>query len=119
MKFLADENVPQELIDILLQNQIDIISIRPAHSGISEEDVVKPSNLDNRTIISFDKGFGKLIFQKSIQPEYRLILLRDYPVEPKLIAGTFIRVFEKASTEYFENSILVVEKDFIKHRRFQ
>ncbi len=118
MRFLADENVPQELIDTPLQNQIDILSVRPGYSGITDEEVVNLSNVEERTIISFDKGFGKLIFQKGISPKNGLILIRDYPVEPKLIANSLIEVFKKSNAEYFENSILVLERDFIKQRKF-
>lgn len=118
MKFLADENVPQELIDVLLQNHIDILSVRPTHSGISDEEVVILSNTEKRTIISFDKDFGKLIFQKGIKPKEGIILIRDNPVNPKLIAETLIKFFEQALAEHFKNSIIVIEKVFLKRREF-
>jgi len=118
MKFLADENVPQELVDILLQNHIDIISVRPAYSGISDEEVVNLSNTEKRTIISFDKDFGKLIFQEGIKPKDGIIFIRDNPVDPKSIADTLIKFFEHSLIEHFENSIIVMEKVFIKRRKF-
>jgi predicted nuclease of predicted toxin-antitoxin system len=116
MKFLADENVPQELIDILLQNNIDVISVRPEHSGISDEADVELSNTESRTIISFDKDFGKLIFHKKIKPAEGIIFIRDNPVDPKAVADTLIKLFKY--TESFKNSIIVIENVFIKRREF-
>src|SRR5260221_6588050 len=118
MKFLADENIPQELIEILKENEIDIVSIRPIHSGISDEEVIGLANSESRTIITADKGFGKLIFQKGIAPNCGLILIRENPVVPEAIAVNLLTIIKSTDTKYFERSILVLDKDFIKRRNF-
>jgi len=118
MRFLADENIPQELIDILTKNNVDIVSIRPKYSGISDEKVVELSNSENRTIITADKGFGKLIFQKGIIPTLGLILIRENPVKPDAVADNLLTIVKNADAKYFERSILVLDSDFIKRRNF-
>ncbi|MBS1487751.1 MAG: DUF5615 family PIN-like protein [Bacteroidetes bacterium] len=119
MKFLADENVPQELVDLLLQNKIDIIGIRPAHSGSSDEEVIRLANRTQRAIITFDKGFGKLIFQHGIYPTKGLVFLRENPIDPPTMAKNILKIVENSSPVYLDGALLVVEKDFIKRRKFK
>lgn len=85
MKFLANENLPLATILKLKASGWDVLSISLDSPSITDEEVMKIAIEENRTIITFDRDYGTLIYQYGYRPPARVIYLRlqDFtPEEP-------------------------------------
>ncbi len=63
MKFLANENFPQASVLALKEKGHDIISIGVDFMGITDIEVIQISNLEHRTILTFEADYGALDIQ--------------------------------------------------------
>ena len=111
MKFIADENIPQEVIDTLKSQEIDIISIFDIKAGLSDEEVLTFSRKEKRTLITFDKDFGEMIFRKKMKNE-GVIFLRLHPQSPEEITQLLKKIFQMKID--FTTSFCVVEKERLR-----
>ncbi len=76
MTFLADENIPYEVIKRLREEGVEIISVLEEFRGMSDERIMNISSGQRLTIITFDKDFGYLVFKRGIGAPYGVTLLR-------------------------------------------
>ena len=93
VKFVANENFPLPSVRRLRELGYDIISISEEDSGISDESVIAGAIESNRTILTFDKDYGELIFRKRYKPQAGVVFLRiDHfqPTEPAEILHTLL-----------------------------
>jgi predicted nuclease of predicted toxin-antitoxin system len=85
VKFLANENFPLPSIHKLRELGYDVISIGETAPSISDEDVMSLAIETQRTILTFDKDYGELIFKYGYKPPAGVIFLRIQhflPAEP-------------------------------------
>ncbi|MBI3500330.1 MAG: DUF5615 family PIN-like protein [Bacteroidetes bacterium] len=79
MKLLANENFPLDSILYLRKKGYDIKAIGTDFSGITDKEIIAIAEKENRTIITFDKDYGELIFKFGNKPASGVIYLRlDY-----------------------------------------
>jgi len=110
-RFIADENVPKESVDLLKKNGIDIVSVTDFAFGISDEAILDLAYKNARIVITFDKDFGQLIFKQKRKTK-GLILLRFTPQSPQHIAKRIQQVL--ATNIKMENHVTTVKKDTIR-----
>jgi predicted nuclease of predicted toxin-antitoxin system len=87
IKLLANENFPYQSIKKLRSNGFDVFSISDNHSGISDKEVMEIANKEDRTILTFDRDYGELIFKHGYRPKQGIIYFRwDFfaPDEPAI-----------------------------------
>jgi predicted nuclease of predicted toxin-antitoxin system len=60
MQFIADENVPRQVLNRLRTSGYDVVSIQETLSGISDRDVLKVAESQHRILITADRDFGEL-----------------------------------------------------------
>ena len=60
MKFLADESVEKPVVDRLRNQGFDVMYIGEKTPCISDEDVLRLANNEDRVLITNDKDFGFL-----------------------------------------------------------
>jgi len=94
MKFLANENLFEPIIEYLKVLGHDVLSIREAGlSGITDDEVYKLACKDNRVIITMDKDFSR-IFRFPPEKCGGIIVVKIY----KRTVEETLRIFKK----YFE-----------------
>jgi predicted nuclease of predicted toxin-antitoxin system len=76
LKFLANENFPMDSVVLLRNLGYDIISVGTEFSGITDKEVLDVAKEQERTIITFDRDYGELIFKHNFRPEQGVIYLR-------------------------------------------
>lgn len=111
MKFLADENIPLEVVFALKQEGIDLISLSELRPRLKDEDVLKLANKKGRVLITFDTDFGELIFKQQLA-SHGVILLRIHPQTVSYILSLLNKAL--AMKIEFEKSFCVVEADRIR-----
>lgn len=112
MKFLANENFPFHSIVYLQSKGFDIKGVGIDFQGISDKEVIALAEKEQRTILTFDRDYGELIFKYGNKPTQGVIFLRlkKYkPIEPGKIVETIVslenfKTFKKLSV--FDGEIL-------------
>ena len=88
MKFLANENFPLPSVHVLRELGYDINAITETTPSISDREVMAIATETDRTILTFDKDYGELIFKYGYKPSAGVIFLRlehFLPNEPGVI----------------------------------
>lgn len=76
MKILANENIPIDSINYLIEKRIDIKSVALESFGITDLEVINFAISEERIIITFDRDYGELIFKYKVKPKQGIIYLR-------------------------------------------
>jgi len=118
MKFLANEIFPLSSIRILKEAGSDIIGVGIEFQGVSDEEVIGHATSENRTILTFDRDYGELIFQKGLRPNAGVIFLRwdsFHPDDP----GKYLVELIRSKTIQFEKMLTVIGEKTIRQRRIE
>jgi predicted nuclease of predicted toxin-antitoxin system len=117
MKLLANENFPLTSVKIIEKAGFDIIYIGQDFTGILDSEIIDLAIKEERTIITFDKDYGELIFKKGYRPPAGVIYLRwdDFqPHEP----GDYLVDLLKSKDIQYERMLTVISKNNIRQRKF-
>ena len=69
MKLLANENFPLKSILYLRSKGFDISSIGTDNPSIQDHEVMTIAIEEDRTILTFDRDYGELIFKQNYKPQ--------------------------------------------------
>jgi predicted nuclease of predicted toxin-antitoxin system len=117
MKLLANENFPIKSILYLRNKGFDISSIGVDNPSIQDHAVMAIAISEERTILTFDRDYGELIFKYNHKPKKGVIYLRldEYKAdEPGKIIETLINKNEVD----FDNALTVLDKSGIRQRKY-
>jgi len=114
LKWIADENIPLASVNILREKGFDIASISDRQPGIPDQVVLDIAHREGRSLLTFDRDFGELIFQKRLPPPPAIVFLRITPSTPSEPAELILSLID--STEHIENRFLVLDNDSIRSR---
>lgn len=117
MRFLADENFPVPSSLLLSELGYDIISIVTNLSGISDSDVIEYANATQRTILTFDKDYGELIFKRGLRPKFGVLFLRLHQFTPEEPAH-IVDVLLSKNTLEFHNTLFVYDGLELRKRTY-
>ncbi len=106
MKFLADENIPLEVVSNLVKLGFDIVSVSKLSPGISDEEVLTLAIKQKRVLITFDNDFGKLLFKQKNESN-GVIFLRIVPQTTNYVLAMLKKTLVKEIE--FETSFSIVE----------
>ncbi|MEO8085584.1 MAG: DUF5615 family PIN-like protein [Bacteroidota bacterium] len=116
MKFLANENFPAKSVLLLRKNNLDVISIGENYPGISDEEVMNFSIQEQRTILTFDKDYGELIYKYGYKPVAGVLFFRISEFEPEQPGQLLLELLSSNQIE-MENYFTVVDSDRIRQRK--
>ena len=117
IKLLADENFPIASIEILENEKYDVLSISRSHSGISDIEIIKIANREQRLILTFDRDFGQLIFKDGLIPERGVFCFRLQQFQSSQPAQIVLDLLGKTDFEV-AGFITVIEESFIRQKKF-
>lgn len=84
-KLLLNENFPAPSARKLREHGLDVVAIREACPGWKDVQVLMRAVDEERWIVTFDRDYGDLVFNRGLPPPPAIILLREShyrPVEP-------------------------------------
>lgn len=117
MKLLANENFPLDSVFLLKQWGYDVYSVSLETPSIDDEAVMEIAIAQVRTILTFDRDYGELVFRKGYRPSAGVIYLRVEPIYPEYPAE-LVRHLLETSGLLFENALTVVDENRIRQRPF-
>ena len=118
MKLLANENFPLSSVKILENAGYDIISVGKDFAGILDSEVIELATKEHRTIITFDRDYGELIFKRGYKPLAGVIYLRWESFQPKEPGEYLIELFNSKDIQY-ESMLTVIGVDNIRQRKYK
>ncbi len=102
---------------MLEKARYDIKFIGTECPSVSDRQVMEMAIREYRTIITFDRDYGELIYKYSWKPKSGVIYLRFDnfpPIEP---GEYLLSIFEASSVE-FENIFTVIDRINIRQRKY-
>lgn len=117
MKLLANENFPLHSVSILENAGFDIKSIGQDYSGILDSEVIDIAIKEQRTILTFDRDYGELIFRKGYQPPKGVIYLRWDDFQPNEPGSYLIELFKSEDIQ-FDGMLTVISETNIRQRKY-
>jgi len=117
MKFLANENVPLKSVNYLLSKGFDIKAISIFSPGITDREVMEIAIAEQRTIITFDRDYGELIFKNDYRPGAGVILLRLDEFQPET-AGQLVEMLFSNNEFNPEGALSVIDSHGIRQRKY-
>lgn len=91
-KFLANENIPLATIFRLRDEGFDVASVGLDAPSITDQEVMEIAANQNRTIITFDRDYGELIYKYGFRPSAGVIYLRMQNYQPEEPAEFLLRL---------------------------
>jgi predicted nuclease of predicted toxin-antitoxin system len=98
-KFLANENIPLATVLRLRKEGLDVASISLDSPSITDREVMQVSIDENRTIITFDRDYGELIYKYGFRPPAGVIYLRVQNYQPEEPAELLLKLFHNPNFE--------------------
>ncbi len=117
MKFLANENFPLASVEFIEDNGHDIIHIGRDYAGIRDIEVMNIAIENSRTILTFDRDYGELIFKYSYFPPEGVIYLRLNNYSPYKPAEIIINLLDSQSFNP-NHKLTVISESGIRQRKY-
>ncbi len=118
MRLLANESFPVKSADILRARGFDIRVVGVEFQGITDREIMEIAIRQERTIVTFDRHYGELIFRQGYRPASGVIYLRWKRFGPE-DPGRYLAEL-LASTEIdFSQALTVIDEDTIRQRRYK
>jgi len=76
VRFLADENLPHDVLTALREQGHDGIWVAEAAPGMRDRDVLAMAVREERVFLTMDKDFGELAFAQGLPAACGVILFR-------------------------------------------
>ncbi len=116
MKFIANENVPIASVKVLRGRGYDVIAIGENNQSTKDEEVIRFAIADARTILTFDRDYGELVFKDGYKPIAGVIYFRVESFEPAEPAQWLISLITKPDLK-IEGMFTVYALDKIRQRK--
>jgi predicted nuclease of predicted toxin-antitoxin system len=107
-KFLADENVPAEVVEAARQAGHDLAWIVELWPGADDDAVLATALAQNRVLVTFDKDFVEMAFRQGKTATCGVILLRPRVRSPNYVAQFALSVL--AQTVSWEGNFSVAQE---------
>ena len=115
-KFLANENVPLATVLRLRKEGFDVASVSLDASSITDREVMQIAAAENRTIITFDRDYGELIYKHGFRPPAGVVYLRMQNYQPEEPAELILKLLNNPNLE-FAGHFTVADEKSIRQRK--
>ncbi len=118
MRLLANENFPLKSAHVLKAAGFDVKVVGVEFAGITDQEVVEIAIQEERTIVTFDRHYGELIFRQGYRPAAGVIYLRWKQFRPE-DPGKYLVELLASSKIDFSCALTVIDQDSIRQRKYR
>ncbi len=97
-KFLANENVPGEVVEAARLAGHDLAWIAELSPGADDDDVLATALAQSRVLVTFDKDFGEMAFRQGQKATCGIILCRPRTRSPAYLVQFVVAVLGQSVT---------------------
>ena len=112
MRFLADVNIPQSVINSLLENGHDVLDIKKKRLDLKDSELIEIGKQENRIILTRDKDF--LILTQFPKYQVPTIVIRLKTQIPDYIKEYLLQLLENQSEDILNKSLTIIRDDSAK-----
>lgn len=117
MKFVADENLEQQIVDALRAANHDVLFIAETYPSVGDEKVLEIAHQSNAIVITNDKDFGELIFRQR-KNNHGVILVRFYGLTNDEKAKLTLDCINNFKND-IEFNYIVITKESVRIRKLK
>jgi len=115
MLLLANENIPLKSINILRHAGHNVVSISEETPGISDSEILRRGQIEQRYILTFDRDYGELIYKRRLEVPPGVIYFRFTPVSPEEMGIYFIDLLKIPELDW-KGKFTTIERGRIRQR---
>ena len=115
-RFLANENIPLATVFRLRREGFDVASISLDAPSITDAEVMQIASDENRTIITFDRDYGELIYKYGFRPPAGVIYLRMQNYQPEEPAELLLKLLNNPDLK-FDGFFTVADEKSVRQRK--
>jgi predicted nuclease of predicted toxin-antitoxin system len=115
MHFLANENFPVASVHLLRAAGHDVAAVGEESPGITDEQVLIRAASEGRIILTFDRDYGRLIFQQGRPSPTGVVYLRFTPLSPAEPAERLLELMTHGAIK-FDGLFTVLQRDQVRQR---
>ena len=108
-RFLADENFPLPSVELLRAAGHDVTVVARTQPAVPDTAILDWAKSDQRTLLTFDRDFGELIFRHGHPPSPGLIFLRLPTDPPELPGRRLLDLLDDPDARIAEHFIILEE----------
>ena len=90
MRFLVDENMGHRVVALLRAGSHDVLWVGESHRSAPDPDLLELATGQERTLVTYDTDFGRLIHQRRMSAPYGVLLFRLHDDVPDASKEDFI-----------------------------
>jgi len=109
MKFLADENVDQPIVEHLRHDGHTVLDVLEMEPSISDDEVIRRANQEFTLLLTADKDFGELVFRQR-RIVYRVVLIRLAGLSPQRNAEVVAIAIQEHADELAQNFTVITPR---------
>ncbi len=88
-RLLTDENIHPQVVSFLRDRECDVLDVKERdHMGASDRSLVQLAAEEQRTILTHDRDFGRLLMAQEQRLPTGVIYLRPGHIDPAFTIGT-------------------------------
>ena len=114
MRLCANENIPGDGVAALRRQGHDVLWVREAMPGATDEQVIERAIAEQRLLLTFDKDFGELAFRHGRKAAAGVVLFRINQPSAAAVAETIARVL--ASRDDWAGNFSAVDDRTVRMR---
>ncbi len=115
MKLLANENIPMGMVRRLRDMGHDVLAILETSPGATDVVVLERARCEQRTLLTFDRDYGELIYLKQLPVPQSVIYLRFVPTSPEDAVQQLAPLLTDDGKQV-EGYFLVMDRDSYRRR---
>lgn len=112
MQFLIDECTGKRLAKLLEKEGHDVLFAGDVMSSVSDEEIIKKCEEDDRILVTDDKDFGELVFRLG-RPIKGVILLRIITI-PEIRLEAILKLLKNYDVK---NKFIVLQENAVRIRK--
>lgn len=109
MKFLADVNIPQSLINRLVEEGFDVLDVKKQDPFLSDAELINIAKKEQRIILTLDKDFISLTQFPKYQVPTIVVRLRNQ--HPEKIAEKVSALLKNQEENLLSKSLTVIKEE--------
>ncbi len=117
MKFLADENFPLPSVRRLREAGHDVAAIATDEPGLPDEQVLSLAFREERIILTFDRDYGRLLYEVGLPPPTGVVYFRFVPSSFEEPAEYLLGLLGRTDFSV-SGRLTVAERDRVRQRPF-
>ncbi len=118
MQFLADENFPYPSVQALRAAGLDVEAVQEMVPGIADTGVMDLAQRLERTILTFDRDFGELVFKYGLQPMAGIVYFRAVNYLPAAPADWLLTLLAGDQSLSFRQKFTTLTPEMSRQREY-